>query len=325
VLNEMSVDTVTAKLQRLLTMPVIDVAAISALLNAGSLPVNAFAERALAWRVLLHYLPPNRDEWGATLTMKRDLWRVYCNEHPLADAAATHTTGATQATRATASTSSATSTSSEAAESRSAATTSTISNDGDTSTLLALDLPSPPSDSSTLIEPRERAHEPDAPHHAVDVLGAGEDRSGSLVAAEGASNTPFGDSAIAPHANTDADDDDEPQSATSSTSGGAVEMRLERFLSAIDCDVARTNVEDFFHDADGVATAHAATARRVLYVYCALNSGVGYVQGMNEIVAHLYRTFALDPTPALREHAAAVSALRVAHYRPCVCVCVSRV
>ncbi|CAF0846918.1 unnamed protein product [Didymodactylos carnosus] len=51
--------------------------------------------------------------------------------------------------------------------------------------------------------------------------------------------------------------------------------------------------------------AHWEVVERILFVYCKLNVGQGYVQGMNEIIGPLYYTFATDPHVEWREHAEA--------------------
>ena len=45
--------------------------------------------------------------------------------------------------------------------------------------------------------------------------------------------------------------------------------------------------------ADG-CEAHWEVVERILFVYSKLNSGQGYVQGMNEIIGPIYYTFATD-------------------------------
>jgi len=41
--------------------------------------------------------------------------------------------------------------------------------------------------------------------------------------------------------------------------------------------------------------AHWEVVERILFVYCKLNPGQGYVQGMNEIIGPIYYCFATDP------------------------------
>eukprot|EP01006_Ploeotia_vitrea_P006506 TRINITY_DN13381_c0_g1_i1.p1 TRINITY_DN13381_c0_g1~~TRINITY_DN13381_c0_g1_i1.p1 ORF type:complete len:351 (-),score=9.27 TRINITY_DN13381_c0_g1_i1:204-1256(-) len=69
----------------------------------------------------------------------------------------------------------------------------------------------------------------------------------------------------------------------------------------INIDLPRTQPElHFFHSSDGEPPSHEETPdepnlgprekamRRILYIYAILNPGIGYVQGMNEILAPLY-------------------------------------
>ncbi|KAL4609567.1 TBC1 domain family member 13-like [Arapaima gigas] len=51
--------------------------------------------------------------------------------------------------------------------------------------------------------------------------------------------------------------------------------------------------------------AHWEVVERILFVYAKLNSGIAYVQGMNEIVGPIYYTFATDPYSQWKEHAEA--------------------
>lgn len=51
--------------------------------------------------------------------------------------------------------------------------------------------------------------------------------------------------------------------------------------------------------------AHWEVVERILFVYCKLNPGQGYVQGMNEIIGPIYYCFATDPIIKMKEHAEA--------------------
>lgn len=52
---------------------------------------------------------------------------------------------------------------------------------------------------------------------------------------------------------------------------------------------------------------HSSVLARILYVYGRLNPEVGYVQGMNEILAPIYYCFCMDQNPAFIGHAEADS------------------
>lgn len=51
--------------------------------------------------------------------------------------------------------------------------------------------------------------------------------------------------------------------------------------------------------------AHWEVVERILFLYAKLNPGLGYVQGMNEIIGPIYYTFAADPNPDWRKYAEA--------------------
>ncbi|XP_015775097.1 PREDICTED: TBC1 domain family member 13-like isoform X1 [Acropora digitifera] len=48
--------------------------------------------------------------------------------------------------------------------------------------------------------------------------------------------------------------------------------------------------------------AHWEVVERILYIYAKLNPGLGYVQGMNEIIGPLYYVFCSDPKTEWQEH-----------------------
>jgi len=50
-----------------------------------------------------------------------------------------------------------------------------------------------------------------------------------------------------------------------------------------------------FKPLDEGSEAHWEVVERILFVYCKLNPGQGYVQGMNEIIGPIYYCFATDP------------------------------
>lgn len=54
-----------------------------------------------------------------------------------------------------------------------------------------------------------------------------------------------------------------------------------------------------------MANPHYRALRAILFLYAKLNPGVGYVQGMNELLGPIYYAFATDPSPAWRAHAEA--------------------
>ncbi|CAG5116433.1 unnamed protein product, partial [Candidula unifasciata] len=53
--------------------------------------------------------------------------------------------------------------------------------------------------------------------------------------------------------------------------------------------------------------AHWEVVERILFLYAKLNPGLGYVQGMNEILGPIYYTFATDSDQECRKHAEADS------------------
>jgi len=60
-----------------------------------------------------------------------------------------------------------------------------------------------------------------------------------------------------------------------------------------------------FKPLDEGSEAHWEVVERILFVYCKLNPGQGYVQGMNEIIGPIYYCFATDPIVKMKEHAEA--------------------
>jgi hypothetical protein len=50
---------------------------------------------------------------------------------------------------------------------------------------------------------------------------------------------------------------------------------------------------------------HWEVVERILFIYAKMNKGIGYVQGMNEIIGPIYYVFAQHPDPKWKEHAEA--------------------
>lgn len=46
---------------------------------------------------------------------------------------------------------------------------------------------------------------------------------------------------------------------------------------------------------EGGSEAHWEVVQRILFLYAKLNPGLGYVQGMNEIIGPIYYVLASDP------------------------------
>jgi len=79
--------------------------------------------------------------------------------------------------------------------------------------------------------------------------------------------------------------------------------KLKEFYSSISQDVPRTMSDlMIFQTAEGESTAHGEALERALFIYTALNSGVGYTQGMNDLLAMIYHTFLQDTSPDAAEH-----------------------
>ncbi|KAF9926067.1 hypothetical protein FBU30_004288 [Linnemannia zychae] len=86
------------------------------------------------------------------------------------------------------------------------------------------------------------------------------------------------------------------------------------------CDHERDNEDMKEDDEDELPQdLHWEAIERILFIYAKLNPGVGYVQGMNEILGPLYYLLANDPDEVSRAHAEAESFwlfhLLMAHFR----------
>lgn len=72
--------------------------------------------------------------------------------------------------------------------------------------------------------------------------------------------------------------------------------RYDPSLEVIEKDVARTlPALHFFGDEETGGNAHGDALRSILFVYSRTNTGIKYVQGMNEILAPIYYVFAHEP------------------------------
>lgn len=87
-------------------------------------------------------------------------------------------------------------------------------------------------------------------------------------------------------------------------------------INQIEKDVHRTfphlhffQIEESEVDEDAVAIPlqnhHYRALRSILFLYAKLNSGISYVQGMNEILGPIYYVFAIDPNEDFSKHAEA--------------------
>ncbi|GMI53033.1 hypothetical protein ScalyP_jg885, partial [Parmales sp. scaly parma] len=68
-------------------------------------------------------------------------------------------------------------------------------------------------------------------------------------------------------------------------------------------DVVRTHPDISFFIDPLHSSSRLSALERILYVWSALNRGIGYVQGMNEIVGTLYYVLASDENEFWRERA----------------------
>jgi hypothetical protein len=88
----------------------------------------------------------------------------------------------------------------------------------------------------------------------------------------------------------DSESEDEAASINEATRGVEIMLSDESLRSEIAKDIERTNPElNWFNKPE-----HTEAMARILYVYARLNSGVRYVQGMNEILSPLWYVFATD-------------------------------
>jgi len=62
-----------------------------------------------------------------------------------------------------------------------------------------------------------------------------------------------------------------------------------------------------YHGFNSIQNEHYKSMRRILFVFAKLNTAICYVQGMNEILAHIYYVFANDTDKEWKAHAEADS------------------
>ena len=90
----------------------------------------------------------------------------------------------------------------------------------------------------------------------------------------------------------DEESENEDDSKREEARGVEIMQSDEALRSEIAKDIERTNPElNWFNKSE-----HTEAMARILYVYAKLNSGVRYVQGMNEILSPLWYVFATDRT-----------------------------
>lgn len=70
---------------------------------------------------------------------------------------------------------------------------------------------------------------------------------------------------------------------------------------------AGTDVLEPYYPLKEGEEAHWEVVERILFLYAKTNKGIGYVQGMNEVLGPIYYVFAQHPDPKWKEHAEADS------------------
>jgi hypothetical protein len=84
---------------------------------------------------------------------------------------------------------------------------------------------------------------------------------------------------------------------------GITSVAVKYGKNVSNCDDANSNeydINEYKHLPDAGQEAHWEVVERILFIFAKLNPGQSYVQGMNEICAPLYYTFASDPDPKWR-------------------------
>jgi len=111
---------------------------------------------------------------------------------------------------------------------------------------------------------------------------------------------------IEPSSFSGPDEEDHPLN-TSAKSQWATYFKDNEMMAEIDKDVRRTfpHLHFFNNGSTNEPTKHYEALRRILFMYAKLNPGVGYVQGMNEILGPIYYLFASDPSREWSDHAEA--------------------
>lgn len=104
--------------------------------------------------------------------------------------------------------------------------------------------------------------------------------------------------------NNDLSQSDHPLN-TSQTSKWKEYFKDAEMMHEIDKDVRRTfpHLHFFNYDEGKGSTEHYQCLRRILFIYAKLNPGLGYVQGMNELLGPIYYIFAIDPDDTFRVYA----------------------
>lgn len=116
------------------------------------------------------------------------------------------------------------------------------------------------------------------------------DLEAAAAAALKPTNEPSG---FSPLQRTTVTQDDHPLSTSNSSRWRAFFADAE-IREQIERDVDRTHPDlHFFSGQTEAAQIHRASMRRALFIFAKLNPGLRYVQGMNELMAVLYHTFAV--------------------------------
>ena len=262
-----AIDERAAAFKRELLGGRVDLARLRAL-AVGGVP-DRDGLRALTWKLLLGYLPPDPAGWDELLARRRAQYAAFCDElivDPKRAAAEAEAGGANPlGARAAAG---------AAAE---AAAAGSSGGGGDRSA--------------------KGGGGSSSGGGSADAGGGGDDGDGD--------SDPLSSRPSAPQRLRGRDAADHPL-ALDDRSAWHVFFKDGEVMEQIDRDVMRTHPDMHFFSGDGPEVeARRAEMRRALFLFAKLNPGVRYVQGMNELLAPLYHTFKTDPDPGSAAHAEA--------------------
>ncbi|WIA33086.1 hypothetical protein OEZ86_006240 [Tetradesmus obliquus] len=222
--------------------------------------------RAITWKLLLGYLPPDPSEWDEVLARKRTQYLLFCEELIIDPKKQEDERQQQQQQQQQ-----------QQGHSSSSAEASSSADPGSihSNSAAGVDAGSSSSSSSAARDP---------------LTAAGGNNSSSSSRPLQTDPLSAGAAELKP-----AVPEDHPLSLQS-TSKWHTYFKDNEVMEQIDRDVMRTHPDMHFFSGDSAdAEQHRREMKRCLFMYAKLNPGLRYIQGMNELLAPLYYLFKTDP------------------------------
>eukprot|EP00878_Enallax_costatus_P018401 GHUV01019370.1.p1 GENE.GHUV01019370.1~~GHUV01019370.1.p1 ORF type:complete len:374 (+),score=126.28 GHUV01019370.1:171-1292(+) len=236
--------------------------------------------RAMTWKLLLGYLPPDPSEWDELLARKRTEYLLFCEDLIVDPKKKKQKLQQLQQQQEL----------QQSQQGSSSSNASEAANSSSTSNTAGDPLSQPSSSSSTY-------------QHSLN-----SSRDNSSNSNSNSSSSRSVDDPLSGNAQLKADVPEDHPLSLQSTSTWHTYFKDNEIMEQIDRDVMRTHPDMHFFSGDTEeAEQHRREMKRCLFMFAKLNPGLRYIQGMNELLAPVYYMFKTDPDTTSARYAEADS------------------